>query len=173
MSAFDDKLRELGGGYLPPAPQVELLYRIVVDCEAPINVGDTYHGSVRVIPIVGGRFEGPRMTGTVLSVGADWNTGRLNDAGRRKVDTRYMLRTHDGAVICLSTIGFSSRSPEVLAMREAGQKVDPALYSFKQHLFFETAHEDYEWLNSVVAFGIVMSKFKGGPGVIYDAYYLN
>ena len=94
------------------------------------------------------------------------------DAGRRKVDTRYLLQADDGAVICLSTLGFSRRSPEVMAMREAGKRVDPALYSFKQHLFFETGHQKYEWLNSVIAFGIVMSKFRGGPGVIYDAYYL-
>jgi hypothetical protein len=48
--------------------------------------------------------------------------------------------------------------------------VGPSLYYFRQHLFFETAAEKYEWINGTVAFGIVISKFKGGPGVIYDAY---
>jgi hypothetical protein len=48
--------------------------------------------------------------------------------------------------------------------------VGPSLYYFRQHLFFETAAEKYEWINGTMAFGIVISKFKGGPGVIYDAY---
>jgi hypothetical protein len=88
------------------------------------------------------------------------------------VDTRYLLQTDEGDVISLSTLGFSRRSPEILAMRESGQPVDPGLYYFRQHLFFQTAAERYEWLNTTVAFGIVLSKYKGGPGVIYDAYVL-
>jgi len=169
---FHDSLLELGGGFLPPPPVFEFLYRIVVDCDPPIEVGRTAAGVKRVIPIIGGRFEGPLMRGTVLPVGADWNTANLEDQGKRTVDTRYMLKTDDGAMISLSTLGFSRRTAEVMALRERGRPVDPSTYYFKQHLFFETAAEKYEWLNRSVAFGIVMSKFKGGPGVIYDAYIL-
>ncbi|MDP3179496.1 MAG: DUF3237 domain-containing protein [Spirochaetaceae bacterium] len=168
---FDRLSREIGGGYLPRAPEIEFLYRIIVDCGQPIDVGDTPAGvSMRVIPIVGGRFEGPRMRGRVLPLGADWNSGPSGEPGRRNVDTRYLLETEDGAVICLSTLGFSRRLPEALALRAAGKPVDPASYYFAQHLFFESAAAEYSWLDSVVAFGMVMSKFKGGPGVIYDAY---
>ena len=105
-------------------------------------------------------------------MGADWNSGEFDNPGHRTVDTRYVLKTDDGAVISLSTIGYSNRSPEIVAKREAGERIDPSHYYFRQHLFFETSAQNYLWLNSVVAFGIVISKFQGGPGVIYDAYYL-
>lgn len=169
---FDEELKDVGGGYLPPSPVVKFLYRIVVDCAPPITIGPVGGGVKRVIPIIGGRFEGPVLKGVVLPVGADWNTADIGDPGHRKVDTRYILKTDDGAHINLSTIGFSYRSPDILAKRESGERIDPSLYYFKQHLFFETASQSYDWLNTIVAFGIVMSKYKGGPGVIYDAYYL-
>ena len=171
-SKFDTELKNLGGGYLPVPLAAEFLYRIVVHCDPPIDLGPVGSIVKRVIPITGGRFEGPKLRGSVLPIGADWNSSLVEDQGKRKVDTRYMLQTDDGAMISLSTIGYSRRSAEVMAAREAGERIDPASYYFRQHLFFETASEKYEWLNSVVAFGIVMSKFQGGPGVIYDAYYL-
>ncbi len=171
-TVFDLELREMGGGFLPPKPEIEFLYRIVVHCESPIELGEVFGGSKRIIPIIGGRFEGPSMQGTVLAVGADWNTSLPSDAGQRRVDTRYILKTNDHAIIGLSTWGFSSRSPQIMAMRAAGRHIDPSSYYFKQHLFFETSAKQYLWLNSVVAFGIVMSKHQGGPGVIYDAYVL-
>ncbi|MBL7006702.1 MAG: DUF3237 domain-containing protein [Spirochaetia bacterium] len=171
-SNFDRELKDYGGGYLPTTPQIEFLYRIVVHCDSPIDIGISDNGYKRIIPIIGGQFEGPQLKGTVLPIGADWNTASNQDSGKRTVDTRYLLETEEGEVISLSTLGYSYRSREVMAMRESGQRVDPDLYYFKQHIFFETASEKYKWLNSVVAFGVVMSKFQGGPGVIYDAYYL-
>ncbi len=170
--AFDNELRELGGGFLPVSPQIEFLYRIVVHCDSPIDVGNTGGKDRRIIPITGGRFEGPHFNGAVLPLGADWNSSDTYDPGIRTVDTRYVLKTDDGAVISLSTRGFCQRSPEIVEKRAAGEVIDPASYYFSQHLFFETGDKRYSWLNGVVAFGIVMSKFKGGPGVIYDAYYL-
>lgn len=168
---LDRCVMEKGGGFSPRIPELEFLYRIIVDCGEPITVGDTPEGqSKRVIPILGGHFEGPKMRGRVLPLGADWNSGPAGQPGRRNVDTRYLLETDDGAIICLSTLGYSRRPPEALALRAAGKPVDPKSYYFAQHLFFETAAASYAWLDSVVAFGMVMSKHAGGPGVIYDAY---
>jgi hypothetical protein len=136
---FDRRLRELGGGFLPVSPVLVFLYRIVVDCDPPVELGRTATGVRRVIPIIGGRFEGPELRGSVLSIGADWNTADSDTSGKRRVDTRYLLQTDDGAVIGLSTLGFSQRTAEVMALRESGRPVDPASYYFRQHLFFETA----------------------------------
>jgi hypothetical protein len=166
--AFDALTRELGNGFVPPAPRLEFLYRLCADCAAPLVVGDSGHGLLKVIPITGGRFEGPRLRGDVLSLGADWNTAFPLDESSKTVDTRYLLKTDDGALISLSTRGWVRQSAEVAAERAARKPVDPSRYYFKQHLFFETAAEDYAWLNGLVAFGIVISKKT--PGVIYDAY---
>lgn len=165
---FDAEVRELGNGFLPPAPQLEFLYRVYVDVAAPIEVGDSGHGLLKIIPITGGRFQGPRLRGEVAPLGADWNTAFPNDAGCRTIDTRYLLKTDDGALISLSTRGWVRQSAEVAAERAARKPVDPSRYYFRQHLFFETAAEQYSWLNGLVAFGVVISKKT--PGVIYDAY---
>ncbi len=165
---FDELVKELGNGYLPPEPKLEFLYRIYVDCDAPVEIGDSGSGLLKIIPISGGRFEGPRIRGTVVPFGADWNTTFPKDPTRKSIDTRYLLKTDDGALISLFTKGYVRQSAEVMAERVARRPVDPSRYYFKQHLFFETASEKYDWLNSVVAFGTVISKKT--PGVIYDAY---
>lgn len=165
---FEKMVLSVSNGFLPPEPELEFLYRIVVDCAPPIEVGNIEKGFMRIIPITGGRFEGPKMKGTVLPVGADWNTGNHYHPQYKGIDTRYVLQTDDGVVISLSTKGYARQTPEIAAMRAAKKPVDPAEYYFKQHLFFETASGKYDWLNGVVAFGCVIS--KATPGVIYDAY---
>jgi len=37
-TAFDLELCEMGGGFLPPKPEIEFLYRIVVHCENKVPV---------------------------------------------------------------------------------------------------------------------------------------
>lgn len=165
---FNQLVLKWSGGFVPPKPELEFLYRIMVDCAGPIEVGPVEKGFLRVIPINGGRFEGPRMKGTVLPVGADWNTGNHYQETTKGIDTRYLLQTDDGAIISLYTKGYVQQSPEVMEERKAGVPVDPSNYYFKQHLFFETSSEKYAWLNHVVAFACVISKTN--RGVIYDAY---
>ncbi|MDF2523140.1 MAG: hypothetical protein K0R31_781 [Clostridiales bacterium] len=165
---FDQMALSLGNGFEPPKPQLEFLYRLVVDCAPPIEVGNVEKGFLKIIPIIGGEFEGPKIKGIVLPVGADWNTGNHYNPAFKGIDTRYVLKTDDGAIISLSTKGYVRQTPEVAAARQSRQPVDPTSYYFKQHLFFETSSEKYDWLNGVVAFGCVISKTT--PGVIYDAY---
>jgi len=157
-----------GNGFAPPAPRLEFLYRLVADVSAPIVVGNVNEGLLKVIPITGGSFEGPKLKGEVLNAGADWNTTNLLDPTSKQVDTRYLLKTDDGALISLYTKGFQSQSKEVLERRSKREAVDPDEYYFKQHLYFQTSAEKYLWLNSVVAFGCVISRKT--PGVIYDAW---
>jgi heptosyltransferase-2 len=45
----------------PVAPRLERLCRATVEIAAPLVVGDTPRGLRRVIPITGGRVEGPRL----------------------------------------------------------------------------------------------------------------
>ncbi len=165
---FEQYTREQGNGFVPPAPDLEFLYRLVADVSAPIEIGAVNNGFLKVIPVTGGRFEGPRIKGEVLNLGADWNTTDHRNPTTKQIDTRYMLKTDDGAYITISTKGYQWQSEEVLKKRMAREPVDPSEYYFKQHLYFETADERYSWLNNVVAFGVVIS--RKSPGVIYDAW---
>ncbi len=151
-----------------PKPEFEFLYYIEVTCGAPITVGNSGTGVLNIIPITGGTFDGPRMRGSVLNMGADWNTTLSNGVGR--VNTRYALKTDDNAVISLSTDGYFTFPVEEIKKLISNQPTDPEKYYFRQHLFFETSAEKYSWLNSIAAFAVI--GLKSGRVVCYDAYMI-
>jgi len=62
-----------------------------------IKIGESKHGTRRVIPIIGGTFEGPKIKGEVLPGGEDWQLVRPD--GDMEFDARYLLKTDDGVVI--------------------------------------------------------------------------
>ncbi|KAL4989159.1 hypothetical protein BDW68DRAFT_157571 [Aspergillus falconensis] len=71
-------------------------------------------------------------TGTILDVGADWGIVD-SKTGIFSADTRYNLRTNDGADIFIQTSG--PRAPSG---------------NLHLRLLFETGHPNYYWLNNVV-----------------------
>jgi hypothetical protein len=75
----------------PVTPRLERLCRATVEIAAPLVVGDTPLGRRRIIPITGGRVEGPRLRGVVLPGGADWQIVRGN--GERVDPATYYFRT--------------------------------------------------------------------------------
>ncbi|MER7153703.1 DUF3237 domain-containing protein [Streptomyces lydicus] len=133
-----------------------------------LDLGDSHWGRRRVINIVGGTFEGPRLSGVILPGGADWQVLHPDD-GMASIDTRSTLRTHDGAHLYLSTSGVRHGSPEVLRRLAAGEAVDPAEYYFRLFCRFETGDERYRWLNRTLA---VASGARTSEAVRYEAYTL-
>ncbi|WP_234385980.1 DUF3237 domain-containing protein [Streptomyces lydicus] len=137
---------------------------------APIlDLGDSHWGRRRVINIVGGTFEGPRLSGVILPGGADWQVLHPED-GMASIDTRSTLRTHDGAHLYLSTSGVRHGKPEVLRRLATGEAVDPAEYYFRLFCRFETGDERYRWLNRTLA---VASGARTSEAVRYEAYTLD
>lgn len=135
-------------------PRFYPLFSIRVQCEAPILTGKQNGETLRVIPIASGRFNGERMNGDVMQAGSDWSSGRQRGMNSR-VNTQYVLKTDDGAVIHLSTSGVMKLNAKG-AMAMMQDKADAALqYYFRQHLYFETDDARYDWLNGAAAFGIV------------------
>jgi Protein of unknown function (DUF3237) len=153
----------------PPRPGLEFLARFRVELDAPVwDLGPTSAlGTRRIVPITGGRIEGPRLSGEILDNGADWQI--VTGDGATIIDTRYLLRLDDGALAYLQTRGFRHGPPEVLARIAAGEPVDPALYYFRVAMIFETASQRYGWLNSAIAVG---SALRLVDAVVYDAYLI-
>jgi hypothetical protein len=141
------------GGFEPPKPKLEFLSRFSVDLVAPIwELGKTSDlGRRRIIPITGGKFEGPLLTGAIQNNGADWQV--VTADGVAIIDTRYLLKTDDGALIYLQTKGFRYGPPEVLADVAKGKPVDPSKYYFRLYMNFETSGPKYDWLNRAMAVG--------------------
>ena len=133
-------------------PSLRLLYRSVVDIDAPLSAGHMAIGERRIINITGGSFTGPRLSGIILPGGADWQIIRPD--GITAVEARYTLQTHDGALIYVDNRGFRHGPEAVMARLAAGESVDPRLYYFRTTPVFETGFADYQWLNGIVAVAV-------------------
>ena len=153
----------------PPKPGLEFMARFEVDLDTPvIELGQIESfGKRRIIPITGGKFSGPRLNGTILNNGADWQM--VSADGLARMDTRYALKTDDGALIYIQTRGFRYGPPDVMAEVAKGNPVDPNKYYFRVYIQFETGSARYEWLNRAIGIGAGM---RLRNAVIYDAYLI-
>ena len=125
-------------------------------------VGNTPYGQRAIANIAGGTFSGARLRGRVLPGGGDW--GLFRSDGTLSADVRSCLETDDQAVICVTYGGRWRISPELLLRlgdpdQIAG--VDPSAYYLRTLLLFETAAEQYAWLNHIVAVGVGRRTVKG------------
>ena len=80
-----------------PKPALRHVCDLCVELDPIREMGPGRAGSRRIIPIVGGRVEGPELQGRILNVGADWQT--IFADGLAELDTRYAMETDDGATI--------------------------------------------------------------------------
>jgi Protein of unknown function (DUF3237) len=113
------------GRFEPPKPKLEFMTRCTVDLKAPIwELSKTSDlGDRRIIPITGGKFQGPLLAGKILNNGADWQI--VTADGLAIIDTRYLLRADDGSLVYLQTHGKRYGPPEVMREVSKGNLVDP------------------------------------------------
>lgn len=143
-----------------------LLMTLQVHVATPQNIGPVPHGTRRTVPITGGNFEGPRLSGTVLAEGsADWLL--LRGDGVLELDLRATLKTEDGALISMRSFGLRHGAPDVIAAIERGETVDPATYYFRTTPRFQTAAAGYVFLNRLVT---VASGDRRAAGPIYTIH---
>jgi len=135
----------------PAPPRLTLAMEIHARVGPPLEVGDIAAGRRRIIPILGGTFEGPGLKGRVLPGGADWQVVQRD--GLSVLDTRYTLETDKGQVIYIQNAGLRHAPPEVTAKLLAGQDVDPSLVYFRTVPKFETAAPDLQWLTRTIFVG--------------------
>ena len=134
---------------VPVEPSLRLLYTSSVKVGPPMMVGSTPYGERRIIPILGGAFAGPRLSGRILPGGADWQVVRTD--GTAELEARYTLQTDDGALIYVLNQGIRSGSKEVMKRLARGEKVHASEYYFRTRPVFETGAPKYQWLHNIVA----------------------
>jgi hypothetical protein len=115
-----------------------------VEVGAPIAIGETGQGLRRVVPIIGGIVQGPRLNGTILNAGADYQI--IGADGFTRLEARYVARLADGALIYIENSGVRFGPPEAMARITRGEPVDPAQIYFRSTPRFETAATAYQWL---------------------------
>ena len=136
----------------PSAPELRFAFELDVEVGAPLDLGQTQAGHRRIVPIAGGVVSGPRLQGSVLPVGADWQI--LRPDGTADLDARYTIQTGDGALIYVVNRGVRHGPPEVLARLNRGEHVDPASYYFRSAASFETSAPEYSWLTRTIIVGV-------------------
>ena len=138
----------------PPAaapPALTFAFTLRVQVGPPLEVGEIPAGRRRIVPILGGTFEGPSLRGTVLAGGADWQIVQADGVAR--LDTRYALQTDTGKLIYIQNAGIRHASPDMTKKLLAGEAVDPSQVYFRTIPTFETAAPELQWLTQSIFLG--------------------
>ena len=71
--------------------------QLYVTLEPEYVVGEVPHGKRVVIPITGGIFEGPKLKGTIIPGGADYQYQKTDGKNlRTELEAIYSIKTDDG-----------------------------------------------------------------------------
>ena len=88
-------------------PHLEFVFAAEARLAAPIQIGATYEGPRRIIPILEGNFEGPDIKGIFVPAGAaDWQYVRGD--GVTQAEATYAIQTDDAVVIQVQNFGLRS-----------------------------------------------------------------
>ena len=149
-----------------PELRLTLVYRLEAVLGEPLDFGEVSQGHRRIVPQMGGTFEGPDVKGKLLpGASADWQI--VLPDGTVLGDIRYTLQTDDGALLYVQSRGVRHGSAEVLARLARGEDVDASEYTFRTSTQIETASARLDWLNRGV-FVSVGGRLQGA--VIYETY---
>lgn len=151
--------------HLPP-PRLTMLYRLMASLGEPLDLGAAAQGRRRVVPLTGGSFEGPEVSGTLVpGASADWQIVLAD--GTALADLRYTLETNQGSLLYVQGHGVRHGSAEVLARLARGEDVDASEYTFRTTTRIETGDPKLNWLNK----GVFVSVGGRQPGaVVYETY---
>lgn len=120
---------------LDDTPRAEFVYEAIVTLGPVEEVGQTPHGKRVRIPITGGTFKGPRLSGTILPEGVDWQLIRPD--GFTELEASYLMREADGTLIHIENKGVAGKG-----------------YA-RTMTVFEAPNGPHGWLNEAVFTGTV------------------
>ena len=123
-----------------PELQSEFVLSASIKRGDPMEVGPSKFGSRRVVNLLGGTFEGPKLKGEVLVGGTSMYLARAD--GSTVVDAQYVLKTDDGVVILTRNEGLIVPGPEG----------EPPY--IRTTASFEAPEGKYDWLNKALFIGV-------------------
>ncbi|WYZ33809.1 hypothetical protein EsH8_I_000085 [Colletotrichum jinshuiense] len=155
-----------------PVPSLALDFRIVVDLNPLIPVGEGPFGRRNWISFSGGVFTAAWGTGTVVAGGQDSQVV-VAETLSTAIETSYLLKTDDEvpAHITVRTTGWRTGPRDVMERLfdpARANDVRPDEYSFRLNVKMETGDERYRDLVNTAMW--VGSGARLGATVVYDAY---
>ncbi|MFH5878043.1 DUF3237 domain-containing protein [Arthrobacter sp. NA-172] len=133
------------------APALTFFAELSVAVGAPIDVGPTPEGHRRIVPIIGGTFNGPQINGKVLSGGADHQILRSREL--TELDARYALETDAGQRIYVHNTALRHGTAEDIECLNRGEEVAPERIYFRCWPRLTTSAPELAWLNNQLAVG--------------------
>jgi hypothetical protein len=121
------------------APELEFALQLKVTIGEAYGIENTQHGRRTVIPITGGTFEGPKLKGTILNGGADY---QLNTENRTELEAIYCIKTDDGVCIHVRNKGIIYNGKD-----EEGK---PTFYFTCAPQFEAPSDSKYAWMNNAL-----------------------
>lgn len=123
-----------------------------VSLDTPQMIGQVADGLRQVVYVKGGTVSGSRLNGTVLPGGGDWV--RVRSDGVFMLDVRVTVELDDGQLALLTESAYGVIPQEVFGRISVGEEVDPAEYAIRAVMRFETASEQYAWMNQSFFVGV-------------------
>ena len=117
--------------------------QLYVTLEPEYVVGEVPHGKRVVIPITGGIFEGPKLKGTIIPGGADYQYQKTDGKNlRTELEAIYSIKTDDGVYIHVRNCGLIC----------PGTSADgrPSFYFRCAPKFEAPADSKYAWMNNAL-----------------------
>jgi hypothetical protein len=133
------------------SPRLEFALELEVSIGPVFQLGWGSFGLRRTVPITGGTFRGPGISGRVLPGGADWQF--VDRDGLTLVDSHYVIETVDAVRIEVSNPGIRHGAQDVLDRIAAGEPVSPSQYYFRTAPRFHPPDGKYEWLKKSIFLG--------------------
>lgn len=121
------------------APELEFALQLKVTLGEAYGIDNTQHGRRTIIPITGGTFEGPKLKGTIINGGADY---QLNTETRTELEAIYCIRTDDGINIHVRNKGIIYNGKDA--------EGNPTFYFRAAPTFEAPADSKYAWLNNAL-----------------------
>lgn len=129
----------LGSNAQGKAPELDFALQLKVTLGEAYGIDNTQHGRRTIIPITGGTFEGPKLKGTIINGGADY---QLNTETRTELEAIYCIRTDDGINIHVRNKGIIYNGKDA--------EGNPTFYFRAAPTFEAPADSKYAWLNNAL-----------------------
>ena len=133
------------------APILEFALELRVNIGAILELGSGPFGTRRTVPITGGTFRGPEISGRVLPGGADWQF--VESDGLTFLDAQYVIETEDAVRIEVRNRGIRHGGRDLMDRIRAGEAVHPSQYYFRTTPRFYPPDGKYSWLKRSIFIG--------------------
>ena len=146
------------------SPNLAWQMLIAVEFEPPLAIAEGAPLTRRLLHVRSGTFEGPALRGEIVA-GGDWVLARGDDSA--ELDIRFTLKTVEGELLYMRSIGLFVAGDAVVARIRAGADVAPEHYYFRTAILLETGSARLRHLNHILHVGVGQ---RTATGMVTDVF---